>query len=86
MISSLNSDKRRVWNGFSRNLARFCVNCGSARHDELGARLGRTKARAGTTWPIHLSNSYPGHASVATIRSYLHARPTQSSAEFIVAR
>ena len=32
--------------------------------------------------PIHLSNSYSGHASVATTRGYLHARSYQSSAQF----
>jgi integrase/recombinase XerD len=36
--------------------------------------------------PIHLVQATLGHASVATTSRYLHARPGQSSAEFIVAR
>jgi site-specific recombinase XerD len=36
--------------------------------------------------PIHLVQATLGHASIATTSRYLHARPTQSSAEFIVAR
>ena len=36
--------------------------------------------------PIHLVQATLGHASVATTSRYLHARPTQSSATFIVAR
>ena len=36
--------------------------------------------------PIHLVQATLGHASVATTSRYLHARPSQSSAEFIVAR
>jgi integrase/recombinase XerD len=33
--------------------------------------------------PIHLVQATLGHASVATTSRYLHARPSQSSAEFI---
>ena len=36
--------------------------------------------------PIHLVQATLGHACVATTSRYLHARPSQSSAEFIVAR
>jgi integrase/recombinase XerD len=36
--------------------------------------------------PIHLVQATLGHASVATTSRYLHARPNQSSAEFIVTR
>ena len=36
--------------------------------------------------PIHLVQATLGHASVATASRYLHARPSQLSAEFIVAR
>ena len=36
--------------------------------------------------PIHLVQATLGHASVPTTSRYLHARPSQSSAEFIVAR
>jgi site-specific recombinase XerD len=35
--------------------------------------------------PIHLVQATLGHASIATTSRYLHARPSQSSAEFIVA-
>ncbi len=35
---------------------------------------------------IHLVQATLGHASVATTSRYLHARPSQSSAEFIVTR
>ena len=36
--------------------------------------------------PTHLMQANVGHASVATSSRYLHPRPCQSSAEFIVAR
>ncbi len=36
--------------------------------------------------PIHLVQATLGHASVATTSRYLHARPSQSSAQFIQAR
>ena len=36
--------------------------------------------------PIHLVQATLGRASVVTTSRYLHARPNQSSAEFIVAR
>ena len=36
--------------------------------------------------PIHLVQATLGHATVATTSRYLHARPSQSSAEFIVTR
>ena len=36
--------------------------------------------------PIHLVQATLGHASIATTSRYLHARPSQSSAQFLVAR